>query len=52
MDITFDLGWLKPSTMEELLEDARTMVDGAESIAELNHGRELITTLERAIAES
>ncbi len=52
MNITVDLGWLRPSTMEELLEDARTMVVGAESIAELNHGRELVDTLERAIAES
>lgn len=52
MGITFDLGWLRPSTMEELLDDARTMVEGAESFAELHHGRELVETLERAIAES
>ena len=52
MDITFDLGWLRPSTMEELLDDARTMVDGAESFAELRHGRELIVTLEKAITEA
>ncbi len=52
MDITFDLGWLRPSTLQELLEDARTMVDGAADEDEMWRGAKLVVALKKAIRES
>jgi hypothetical protein len=52
MNITFDLGWLRPSTLKELLFDARNMRDEAADDEEMMRAAVLVVELKRAIRDS
>ncbi len=52
MDITFDLGWLRPSTLKELLFDARNMRDEAADDEEMMRAAVLVVELKQAIRDS
>ncbi len=52
MEITVDLKWLQPFTLEELLKDVHYMVYEATDEEEMLRGAALVHTLKQAIADS